>query len=41
MKQDGYVWVVYTGYSGNRVYLPVRTWDKSTDTLGPLWGTIN
>ncbi len=41
MKQDGYVWVVYTGYSGNRVYLLVRTWDKSTDTLGPLWGTIN
>lgn len=41
MKQDGHVWVVYTGYSGKRIYLPVRTWDKNSNTLGPLWGIIN
>nr|P10548.1 RecName: Full=Lysostaphin; AltName: Full=Glycyl-glycine endopeptidase; Flags: Precursor [Staphylococcus simulans bv. staphylolyticus]CAA29494.1 unnamed protein product [Staphylococcus simulans bv. staphylolyticus] len=40
MKQDGHVWVGYTGNSGQRIYLPVRTWNKSTNTLGVLWGTI-
>lgn len=41
LKQDGHVWVAYYTYSGKRVYLPVRTWDKKTGKLGPLWGTIN
>lgn len=41
MKQNGYVWVAYTAYDGTRVYLPVRIWDKTTDSRGKLWGTIN
>lgn len=41
MKQDGYVWIGYTAYNGKRVYLPIRTWDKTTDTVGSLWGTIS
>nr|WP_294582926.1 SH3 domain-containing protein [uncultured Staphylococcus sp.] len=41
MKQDGHVWVSYTAYDGAEVFLPVREWDKSTDTVGPLWGTIS
>lgn len=41
MKQDGHVWVGYTAYDGQRVYLPVREWNKSTDGVGKLWGTIS
>ncbi|MFO3689189.1 peptidoglycan DD-metalloendopeptidase family protein [Staphylococcus felis] len=40
MKQDGHVWVGYTAKGGKRVYVPVRTWNKSTGQLGSLWGTI-
>lgn len=39
-KQDGYVWVSYTANNGKDVWLPVRTWNKNTDSLGKLWGTI-
>ncbi|MCH8673950.1 SH3 domain-containing protein [Staphylococcus lugdunensis] len=39
-KQDGYIWVSYTANNGKNVWLPVRTWDKSTDSKGVLWGTI-
>ena len=41
MKQDGYIWVGYTAYDGKRVYLPVRTWDRETDSVGKLWGVIS
>ncbi|WP_269814013.1 SH3 domain-containing protein [Staphylococcus canis] len=41
MKQDGHDWVGYTAYSGKRIYLSVRTWNKSTGELGPLWGVIH
>lgn len=41
LKQDGHVWVAYYGYSGHRIYLPVRTWDKSTGKMGELWGNIS
>ncbi|MEB5791887.1 SH3 domain-containing protein [Staphylococcus hominis] len=41
MKQDGYIWVGYTAYNGKRVYLPVRTWDRQTDSVGKLWGVIS
>lgn len=40
-KQDGHVWVSYTAYNGNDVWLAVRTWNKTNDSLGKLWGTIN
>lgn len=39
-KQDGHVWISYTAYNGKDVWLAVRTWDKNTDSLGKLWGTI-
>lgn len=41
VKQDGHVWVSYTAYNGNDVWLAVRTWNKINDSLGKLWGTIN
>lgn len=41
MKQDGYIWVGYTAHDGKRVYLPVRTWDRETDSVGKLWGVIS
>ncbi|PNY98059.1 hypothetical protein CD131_10185, partial [Staphylococcus muscae] len=40
MKQDGHVWIGYTNSKGARVYVPVRTWNKATNELGKLWGTI-
>lgn len=33
--------VGYNGANGKRIYLPVRTWDKTTDTVGKLWGSIS
>ncbi|WRW34678.1 endolysin [Staphylococcus phage CF5] len=39
-KQDGYVWISWTTYDGSDVWMPVRTWDKNTDKVGKLWGTI-
>lgn len=41
MKQDGYIWVGYTAYNGKRIYLPVRTWNRETDSVGKLWGVIS
>lgn len=40
-RQNGYEWVSYTAYDGSDVWLPIRTWDKTSDTLGDLWGTIS
>ena len=40
-KQDGYIWVSYTAYDGKDVWLPVRTWDRATDSVGRLWGVIS
>ena len=40
-KQDGYIWVSYTAYDGKDVWLPIRTWDRQTDSVGTLWGTIS
>ncbi|MCC3691443.1 SH3 domain-containing protein [Staphylococcus capitis] len=39
-KQDGHVWISYTAYNGKDVWLAIRTWDKNTDSVGKLWGTI-
>ncbi|WP_306439829.1 peptidoglycan DD-metalloendopeptidase family protein [Staphylococcus marylandisciuri] len=39
MKQDGYVWLGYDSNKGRR-YLPIRTWNKSTNHLGSMWGSI-
>lgn len=39
-KQDGYVWISWTTNGGQDVWMPVRTWDKNTDTVGQLWGDI-
>lgn len=39
-KQDGYVWISYTANNGKDIWLPVRTWDRTTDSVGQLWGTI-
>ncbi|MGW7932669.1 SH3 domain-containing protein, partial [Staphylococcus xylosus] len=44
MLQDGHVWVGYTSFEGERLYLPVRTWDGTAPPnqgLGELWGSIN
>lgn len=38
LVQDKHVWVGYTAYDGQRVYLPIRTHVNGVD--GPLWGTI-
>lgn len=40
MKQDGYVWLGYDSNGGRR-YLPIRTWDRNTDQMGSMWGTIS
>lgn len=40
IKQSGYVWVAYDSYEGDRVYLPIRTWNPYTNEVGPLWGKI-
>lgn len=40
LKQNGYVFIAYTSYSKKRVYVPIRTWNKSTDSKGELWGTV-
>ncbi|RIM85674.1 hypothetical protein BU107_11455 [Staphylococcus xylosus] len=44
MLQDGHVWVGYTSFEGERLYLPVRTWDGTAppnQVLGELWGSIS
>lgn len=38
LVQDEHVWVGYTAYDGQRVYLPIRTHKNGVD--GPLWGSI-
>jgi len=40
MKQDGHMWISYTDSSGRDIFVPIRTWDKATNKLGTLWGTI-
>ena len=40
MKQDGYVWLGYDSNGGRR-YLPIRTWNRNTDQMGSMWGTIS
>lgn len=40
MKQAGYVWLGYDSNGGRR-YLPIRTWDRTTDQMGSMWGTIS
>lgn len=40
-KQDGYVWISWTTNNGTDVWMPVRTWDKNTNKMGSLWGTIS
>ena len=43
MLQDGFVWIGYTLYSGDREYLPIRTWNGVAPTnqgVGALWGNI-
>ncbi|MBX8994098.1 peptidoglycan DD-metalloendopeptidase family protein [Staphylococcus pettenkoferi] len=40
MKQDGYVWLGYDSNGGRR-YLPIRTWNRTTDQMGSMWGTIS
>ena len=40
-KQDGHVWISWTTSNGYNVWMPVRTWDKNTNKMGPLWGIIN
>lgn len=40
IKQSGYVWVAYDSFEGDRIFLPVRTWNEYTNTVGEEWGTI-
>ena len=40
MKQDGYVWLGYDSNGGRR-YLPILTWNRNTDQMGSMWGTIS
>lgn len=40
-RQDGHEWVSYTANDGNDVWLPIREWNKSTNSLGKLWGTLS
>ncbi|MCY1620801.1 peptidoglycan DD-metalloendopeptidase family protein [Staphylococcus pettenkoferi] len=40
MKQDGYVWLGY-GSKKNRKYVPIRTWNRNTNAMGPIWGKIS
>lgn len=39
-KQDGHEWISYTANDGNDVWLPIRTWNKTNDSFGKLWGTL-
>ncbi|MGW7930585.1 hypothetical protein BU107_05800 [Staphylococcus xylosus] len=44
MLQDGHVWIGYTSFEGERLYLPVRTWNgvaPPKQGLGSLWGRIS
>lgn len=38
-ESGGYVWIRYTGSSGKKRYMAVRTYQN--DIRGSLWGTIN
>ncbi|PTG33702.1 CHAP domain-containing protein [Staphylococcus chromogenes] len=39
-RYDGYEWISWMTNSGYEVYMPIRTWDKKTNKVGPLWGSI-
>lgn len=44
MLQDGHVWVGYDSFEGERLYLPVRTWNgvaPPNHGIGDLWGSIH
>lgn len=40
-KQDGYVWISWTTNDGYDVWMPIRTWNRSTDKVSEIWGTIS
>ncbi|MEN2381758.1 SH3 domain-containing protein [Staphylococcus warneri] len=40
-KQDGYVWISWTTNDGYDVWMPIRTWDRNTDKVSEIWGTIS
>lgn len=40
-KQNGYLWISWTNSKGQDVWMPIRTWNKKTDKLSKMWGTIS